>query len=104
MVGPNGLEPSTSSVSGRRSNQLSYGPTCDGSFNSTGGRQFRQRADDVCAIAGWSRTGNFSAFSLAAWKQSSSECSRTFGFYRVKVSLTHTYNNFNVRPETAGNR
>src|ERR1700681_3238147 len=27
MVGPNGLEPSTSSVSGRRSNQLSYGPT-----------------------------------------------------------------------------
>jgi hypothetical protein len=26
MVGPNGLEPSTSSVSGRRSNQLSYGP------------------------------------------------------------------------------
>jgi hypothetical protein len=29
MVGPNGLEPSTSSVSGRRSNQLSYGPTCE---------------------------------------------------------------------------
>src|SRR5882672_9903354 len=29
MVGPNGLEPSTSSVSGRRSNQLSYGPTSD---------------------------------------------------------------------------
>ncbi len=27
MVGPNGLEPSTSSVSGKRSNQLSYGPT-----------------------------------------------------------------------------
>ena len=27
MVGPNGLEPSTSSVSGRRSNQLSYGPS-----------------------------------------------------------------------------
>src|SRR6202795_3172909 len=27
MVGPNGLEPSTSSVSGRRSTQLSYGPT-----------------------------------------------------------------------------
>ena len=26
LVGPNGLEPSTSSVSGRRSNQLSYGP------------------------------------------------------------------------------
>jgi hypothetical protein len=26
MVGPNGLEPSTSSVSGKRSNQLSYGP------------------------------------------------------------------------------
>jgi hypothetical protein len=29
MVGPNGLEPSTSSVSGRRSNQLSYGPTSE---------------------------------------------------------------------------
>ena len=29
LVGPNGLEPSTSSVSGRRSNQLSYGPTCE---------------------------------------------------------------------------
>ena len=28
LVGPNGLEPSTSSVSGRRSNQLSYGPIC----------------------------------------------------------------------------
>src|SRR5205823_12814156 len=27
MVGPNGLEPSTSSVSRKRSNQLSYGPT-----------------------------------------------------------------------------
>ena len=27
MVGSNGLEPSTSSVSGRRSNQLSYEPT-----------------------------------------------------------------------------
>jgi hypothetical protein len=26
MVGPNGLEPSTSSVSRKRSNQLSYGP------------------------------------------------------------------------------
>src|SRR4051812_1903302 len=26
VVGPNGLEPSTSSVSGKRSNQLSYGP------------------------------------------------------------------------------
>jgi hypothetical protein len=26
MVGPNGLEPSTSSVSGKCSNQLSYGP------------------------------------------------------------------------------
>ena len=34
MVGPNGLEPSTSSVSGRRSNQLSYGPTAAKSFNS----------------------------------------------------------------------
>jgi hypothetical protein len=30
MVGPNGLEPSTSSVSGKRSNQLSYGPTLTG--------------------------------------------------------------------------
>ena len=30
MVGPNGLEPSTSSVSGKRSNQLSYGPTAYG--------------------------------------------------------------------------
>jgi hypothetical protein len=30
MVGPNGLEPSTSSVSGRRSNQLSYGPITNG--------------------------------------------------------------------------
>src|SRR5262245_11414778 len=27
MVGPNGLEPSTSSVSRKHSNQLSYGPT-----------------------------------------------------------------------------
>ena|SRR5437868_8479164 len=27
VVGPNGLEPSTSSVSRKRSNQLSYGPT-----------------------------------------------------------------------------
>jgi hypothetical protein len=32
MVGPNGLEPSTSSVSGRRSNQLSYGPTTNYNF------------------------------------------------------------------------
>src|SRR5438552_7799311 len=30
MVGPNGLEPSTSSVSGKRSNQLSYGPIAYG--------------------------------------------------------------------------
>ncbi len=30
MVGPNGLEPSTSSVSGKRSNQLSYGPIAFG--------------------------------------------------------------------------
>ena len=27
MAGPTGLEPATSSVTGRRSNQLSYGPT-----------------------------------------------------------------------------
>jgi hypothetical protein len=39
MVGPNGLEPSTSSVSGRRSNQLSYGPACLRlRFNSNGRR------------------------------------------------------------------
>jgi hypothetical protein len=44
MVGPNGLEPSTSSVSGRRSNQLSYGPTCERLVSIlTGGRRFRQR-------------------------------------------------------------
>ncbi len=29
------------------------------------------------------------------------EETRTPDLYRVKVSLTHTYNNFNVRPETA---
>ena len=32
LVGPNGLEPSTSSVSGRRSNQLSYGPATASRF------------------------------------------------------------------------
>jgi hypothetical protein len=32
MVGPNGLEPSTSSVSGKRSNQLSYGPIASHEF------------------------------------------------------------------------
>ena len=30
MVGPCGLEPQTSSVSGKRSNQLSYGPVPTG--------------------------------------------------------------------------
>jgi hypothetical protein len=35
MVGPNGLEPSTSSVSGRRSNQLSYGPIAYGATSLT---------------------------------------------------------------------
>jgi hypothetical protein len=35
MVGPNGLEPSTSSVSGRRSNQLSYGPIAFGATSAT---------------------------------------------------------------------
>ena len=35
MVGPNGLEPSTSSVSGRRSNQLSYGPIAYGVTSAT---------------------------------------------------------------------
>ena len=28
MAGPTGLEPATSCVTGRRSNQLNYGPTC----------------------------------------------------------------------------
>ena len=32
MVGPGGLEPLTSSVSRKRSNQLSYGPTAAESF------------------------------------------------------------------------
>jgi hypothetical protein len=37
MVGSNGLEPSTSSVSGRRSNQLSYEPTlCFEALAATG--------------------------------------------------------------------
>jgi hypothetical protein len=37
MVGPGGLEPLTSSVSRKRSNQLSYGPTGEGGgFNSKG--------------------------------------------------------------------
>ena len=35
MVGPNGLEPSTSSVSGKRSNQLSYGPIAYGVTSQT---------------------------------------------------------------------
>jgi hypothetical protein len=35
MVGPNGLEPSTSSVSGKRSNQLSYGPIAYGVTSPT---------------------------------------------------------------------
>ena len=42
MVGPNGLEPSTSSVSRKRSNQLSYGPAR--SPYCTGHRAGRQRA------------------------------------------------------------
>ena len=33
MVGPGGLEPLTSSVSRKRSNQLSYGPTAAESFS-----------------------------------------------------------------------
>ncbi len=33
MVGPGGLEPLTSSVSRKRSNQLSYGPTASKSFS-----------------------------------------------------------------------
>ncbi len=65
MVGPNGLEPSTSSVSGRRSNQLSYGPTCK-QYNSTGGWQFQQRVNDVGEITGRSRAGEFLWFSNAA--------------------------------------
>ena len=35
MVGPNGLEPSTSCVSGKRSNQLSYGPIPAGAIFPT---------------------------------------------------------------------
>jgi hypothetical protein len=35
MVGPNGLEPSTSSVSGKRSNQLSCGPIPTGVTSPT---------------------------------------------------------------------
>ena len=57
MVGPNGLEPSTSSVSGRRSNQLSYGPTCQRYLQFYG----RQAIPATCVrclrihglIAGW---------------------------------------------------
>ena len=45
MVGPNGLEPSTSSVSRKRSNQTELRAyIVNGSdFNSTGSGQFRQR-------------------------------------------------------------
>ena len=32
MAGPTGLEPATSSVTGKRSNQLSYGPICMGNL------------------------------------------------------------------------
>ena len=35
MVGPGGLEPLTSSVSRKRSNQLSYGPTAYGVTSAT---------------------------------------------------------------------
>jgi hypothetical protein len=49
MVGPNGLEPSTSSVSRKRSNQteLRAYMRIAVDFNSTGGRQFRQRLDKI---------------------------------------------------------
>ena len=53
MVGPNGLEPSTSSVSRKRSNQLSYGPTLlnDCGFNSTGRQPIT--ATFGSAVLGW---------------------------------------------------
>src|SRR6201984_3938871 len=45
MVGPNGLEPSTSSVSRKRSNQTELQAYMDGcASNSNGGARFRQRA------------------------------------------------------------
>src|SRR5579859_7271422 len=43
MVGPNGLEPSTSSVSRKRSNQLSYGPANDGQNHFTAQARSSQR-------------------------------------------------------------
>ena len=56
MVGPNGLEPSTSSVSGRRSNQLSYGPTCERFWVQFYGQRAIPAtfaSPQVCGITGW---------------------------------------------------
>ena len=74
MVGPNGLEPSTSSVSGRRSNQLSYGPTCVAETASTRHRAtWGYAAPTMDFIMGaacvrcWHRVGN--EYARAAWMQ-----------------------------------
>ena len=72
MVGPNGLEPSTSSVSGKRSNQLSYGPKPTGV-----------------------------TFPTQAIRPQNSNRWQGPQQYGVKVRLTLTFNNFHVRGASA---
>jgi hypothetical protein len=72
MVGPNGLEPSTSSVSGKRSNQLSYGPACDGcaSILRAAGNSGK-RVDEHSESRADHGLENSRHSSLTVWKRSS---------------------------------
>ena len=47
MVGAGGLEPLTSSVSGRRSNQLSYAPIYVNSGENPNGQYNKRRVDRI---------------------------------------------------------
>ena len=50
LVGPSGIEPETSALSARRSNQLSYGPITTDAADSCNWRANRQRRFSICVI------------------------------------------------------